>query len=512
MTIYSLNIPSFYIAQIRSAHKDTLFASTGLRVMNATGGLHKDWGSHGSSLGDYGANQNVILNIPWNNVEVPEPTPDNPDGGSIIWTFLLVNQGHADITAAGFVAVINKAADAFAGALAGNVLGGKGADITIASFAGLTEILAVQELVNLMTANCDGTVAVGDVEFTAAQLAGMVPLPGQLWTSDQDNPGTNSPAGCGRNSDYRVWYHIQKTSGAWNTDDITATTAATAAAGDPSGYMFDAQGTQHVVYRGTDGHIHELYWNGAWNTDDITATTAATAAAGDPSGYMFDAQGTQHVVYRGTDGHIHELYWNGAWNTDDITATTAATAAAGDPSGYMFDAQGTQHVVYRGTDGHIHELYWNGAWNTDDITATTAATAAAGDPSGYMFDAQGTQHVVYRGTDGHIHELYWNGAWNTDDITATTAATAAAGDPSGYMFDAQGTQHVVYRGTDGHIHELYWNGAWNTDDITATTGATAAAGDPSRLHVRRPGNPARRLPRHRRPHSRAVLERRVEHR
>jgi hypothetical protein len=32
-------------------------------------------------------------------------------------------------------------------------------------------------------------------------------------------------------------------------------------------------------------------------------------AAGDPVGYMFDAQGTQHVDCRGLDGHIHELWW-----------------------------------------------------------------------------------------------------------------------------------------------------------------------------------------------------------
>ncbi len=49
--------------------------------------------------------------------------------------------------------------------------------------------------------------------------------------------------------------------------------------------------------------------NGKWNTNDLTASTKAVAAAGDPNGYMFDAQGTQHVVYRGSDNHIHELWW-----------------------------------------------------------------------------------------------------------------------------------------------------------------------------------------------------------
>jgi hypothetical protein len=309
MAIYNFTIPNFHITQIRSAHKDTLYASAGLRVMNANGGLHSDLTPQGASLGDHGAGEEVGLNLSFKNVDVPDPTPDNPDGGAIYWTFLLVNQGHADITASGFVAVINKAADAFAGALADKV--GEGAAVTVGSLYGLAAILGIQELVNLITADCDGTVAVGDIELTAANLAGLVPITGQAWTQNQNNPGTDSPAGCGRNSDYVVTYQIQNlTPGIWHTDDITASTSAPAAAGDPSGYMFDAQGSQHVVYRSQDGHIHELWWqNGAWNTDDITASTSAPAAAGDPSGYMFDAQGSQHVVYRSQDGHIHELWW-----------------------------------------------------------------------------------------------------------------------------------------------------------------------------------------------------------
>ena len=75
---------------------------------------------------------------------------------------------------------------------------------------------------------------------------------------------------------------------------------------------------------------------------------------------MFDAQGTQHVVYRGTDGHIHELWWdNAGWHHNDLTAAAGAPASVSDPAGYMFDAQGTQHVIYRGADSHIHELWWS---------------------------------------------------------------------------------------------------------------------------------------------------------
>jgi hypothetical protein len=150
------------------------------------------------------------------------------------------------------------------------------------------------------------------------------------------------------------WHHNDLTSGAGG---------AQAAASDPAGYMFNAQNTQHVVYPGTDNRIHELWWNSSgWHHNNLTNVAGgAPAAASDPAGYMFNAQNTQHVVYRGTDNHIHELWWNSSgWHHNDLTnAAGNAPAAAGDPAGYMFDAQGTQHVVYRGTDNHIHELWWN---------------------------------------------------------------------------------------------------------------------------------------------------------
>ena len=270
----------------------------------------------------------------------------------------------------------------------------------------------------------------------------------------------------------------------WHHNDLSAAAGAPAATSCPDGYMFNAQGTQHVNYRGADSHIHELWWNNAgWHHNDLTAAAGGAPAAGFPTAYMFDAQVTQHVDCRGTDNHIHELWWNNAgWHTNDLTAAASgAPAAAGDPAGYMFIAQGTQHVVYRAADNHIHELWWdNTGWHHNDLSAAASAPAAAGNPCGYVFAAQNTEHVDYLGTDKHIHELWWDGAWHHNDLTAAAGAPIAAGNPDGYMFDAQGTQHVNYRGTDNHIHELWWdNSGWHHNDLTTAAGAPLSAGDPA---------------------------------
>ena len=81
MGIYNFSIPSFHINEIRSAHDDTLFAATSLKVLNANGSLHHDFGAKSAALGDRKAGGGVDLNMSWENIFVPDPTPENPDGG-----------------------------------------------------------------------------------------------------------------------------------------------------------------------------------------------------------------------------------------------------------------------------------------------------------------------------------------------------------------------------------------------------------------------------------------------
>jgi hypothetical protein len=237
----------------------------------------------------------------------------------------------------------------------------------------------------------------------------------------------------------------------------------------PTGYAFEAERTQHVFYSGVDNHLHELWWRSGSTPHHgvLTAVTGdppAPLALGSPSAYVFKAQRTQHVVYQGTDKHIHEFWWTigGPTHHNPLTARIGAPLAGGQPIGYIFDAQGTQHVVYVGEDQHIHELWWDSNWHHNDLTAATGAPLARlnGIPTGYVFDAQGTQHVVYE-SEGHIHELWWDSSgWHYDkdhnDLTAVTGAPAALSNPSGYVFAAQGTQHVIYNSIDHHIVELYW--------------------------------------------------------
>jgi hypothetical protein len=219
---------------------------------------------------------------------------------------------------------------------------------------------------------------------------------------------------------------------AWQSGDLFPGTSAPFAAGDPSVcVLFD--GTSSVVYRGMDNHIHQLYLkpgSATWQTTDLSSQAAAQPAGGDPVSYV-RFEGTNSVIYRGSDNHLYELYLNGGttWKAGDLTAQTGAPLAKENPAAYVrFD--GVNSVVYRATDDRIHELYLTpqrSAWQTGDLFAYTQAPSAWGPPTAYRrFD--NVDSVVYLGSDTHVHELYLSpgsNSWQAGDLSALGGAPSA---------------------------------------------------------------------------------------
>jgi hypothetical protein len=115
-----------------------------------------------------------------------------------------------------------------------------------------------------------------------------------------------------------------------------------------------------------------------WHPNDLTLAASVGANGGEATGYVFDAQGTQHVFYT-RDHDVHELWWDSnGWHHTNLTAATGAPPSATRPAGYVFPVQSTQHVFYLGfTDAHIHELWWDfNGWHHNDLTAATGAPLA----------------------------------------------------------------------------------------------------------------------------------------
>ena len=77
--------------------------------------------------------------------------------------------------------------------------------------------------------------------------------------------------------------------------------------GDP---VLRAKGRQIATI---DDHVRELWWDlSGWHENVLTQTVSgAPLSAGDPTGYSFETQKTQHVVYRAPDDRLRELWWSG---------------------------------------------------------------------------------------------------------------------------------------------------------------------------------------------------------
>ena len=216
----------------------------------------------------------------------------------------------------------------------------------------------------------------------------------------------------------------------WEIRDLNAKLPK--AASDPTGLLMTKTElgvvsvvSRHIFWIGTDGDVHELRSDASAKTWTYTNVTLAMkdvvkpAPGSMPAAYAFLAQNTLHVVYRGTDNQIHELWGApGSWNYNPIGK--GFTKAKGDPAGYVTEGFFSQHVVYRGENDDVVELWWYGQWRENVLTKTTAnAPKTASDVAGYSFESFKSQHVVYFGQDGGARELWWAGSWHTGKYELT---------------------------------------------------------------------------------------------
>ena len=263
-----------------------------------------------------------------------------------------------------------------------------------------------------------------------------------------------------RGSDNDI-HELSKGGSPWSDGDLNIVSHASGvpAQGNPIGYV-RSDNKNAVIYRGSDNHLHEfgLAVGGAWEHNDLTSVSGLhSSLAGDPMGYV-RTDGLTTVVYRATDGHIHELgLTNGGsppWVDNDLFVASGETVnAAFDPWGYQHDAN-KNAVVYVGTDGKLHQLLLTIGTNPPWTHGTLPATQPAGTPSGYV-RWDGKAAVVYRSvtTPSTIRETLLDGTWIDASLDSVDHPSAgASGSPIGRRA-TNNMDSVVYLGTDSGVYE-----------------------------------------------------------
>jgi hypothetical protein len=196
--VYNFTLNSFRITDTRSLHNDTDFVSIAVAV-----GKNAPITVPTKPMGDVNNGTHTV------NLTIPNVSVGPND--TVAFSYSIVNTGfdknsveHALQSATN--AAASKIAAAGGGALGGIISGGSGAGIG-AMIGDKAGAWLIGKLDTIIFANCDGTVAAADHAFTADALARSTHN-GAVLSSTDDNKGTNSPHGCGRNSRYYVSWKV----------------------------------------------------------------------------------------------------------------------------------------------------------------------------------------------------------------------------------------------------------------------------------------------------------------
>lgn len=204
---YSFAVDSFTIHNTRSRHEDTDYISASVAVAG------RPAAKASQKLGNLN-NGTFHTAMNFKGVQVA-------DNETAVFTYAIVNSGHTDPTTAektleqAVSGLAEKGAQIAATAAGGAVGAALGASIGTAVVPVLGTALGalagwvVSSAGKLIFANCDGAVAAAVHTYTGSQLRAAT-SGGRPLTGKDHHPGTDSPHGCGSNSDYDVSWSVHK--------------------------------------------------------------------------------------------------------------------------------------------------------------------------------------------------------------------------------------------------------------------------------------------------------------
>jgi hypothetical protein len=201
---FDFSVPLITVNNPRSLLKDTDFATMAATALAPDGTAITKYGPISKSLGDLGEGARTDPAMSLTGIEVPE-------GGSLACTFVVVNRG-AWIGDNQALNDMDSVAEAVLGALIQGqiVFSATQGALDVLSIAESLSVAAIVigalEALTVILADCDGIVVGG--AMTVGQTELLSGAATQALETPIDYPGTDSPVGCGANSDYTVTYTV----------------------------------------------------------------------------------------------------------------------------------------------------------------------------------------------------------------------------------------------------------------------------------------------------------------
>ena len=155
------------------------------------------------------------------------------------------------------------------------------------------------------------------------------------------------------------------------------------------------QGVLYLAWQGAESHIFEASYDGKWHApEDLTkangwrtqgrATSAVSLAVNRRNGAQF-------LMWRGTDGRIHEAWRRAKWHRPVIMPWTVSGAPT-----VAVTRAGRQYVFWAGGGGDIEEAWYRGSWQGPLDLTRTYGWGEFRDTSAHLQATIACRHVVAR--------------------------------------------------------------------------------------------------------------------
>ena len=217
-------------------------------------------------------------------------------------------------------------------------------------------------------------------------------------------------------------------------------------------------GVLYLAWQGADGHIVEASYDGKWRAPtDLTRTNrwgAKGRAMSTVSLAVNPRNGVQFLMWRGTDGRIHEAWRSAKWHGPLVMPWTLAGAPT-----VAVTRAGHQYVFWAGPGGDIEEAWYRGIWQGPlDLTLTygwgefgqtTTRPGIAVNP------VDESQYVFWTALDGRLYEAWYSHGWHGPVNMGWSSGSAPA---LGVTPASQ--QYVFWQGPDGGTWESWYDHGW----------------------------------------------------
>jgi glucosylceramidase len=217
-------------------------------------------------------------------------------------------------------------------------------------------------------------------------------------------------------------------------------------------------GVLYLAWQGAENHIFEASYDGKWHAPiDLTKVnrwrtkgraTSAVSLAVNPR------NGTQFLMWRGTDALIHEAWRRAKWHGPLVMPWTLAGAPA-----VTVTRAGHEYVFWAGAGGDIDEAWYRGSWRGPlDLTRTygwgefgqtTTRPGIAVNP------VDESQYLFWTAVDGRLYEAWYAHGWHGPVNTGWSSGSAPA-----LGVTPASHRYVFWQGPDGGTWESWYIQGW----------------------------------------------------